>query len=208
MVKENRKVELARRLQKDNSKNGKRYTIIPDKTREELIRRIVKDNKTVIAVADEMNLDYENAKLIHRLFKSEGRCRKTPCWIKHYAQLLKKNDLEQLREKVPNRVEFEQIVRAWQSQWGYHPSNDGLPIWPASVPSLLDPEKVNLPPNAKWRLADPHPSFCENIKTTPDPGTFNTKFSTAFQLGEGTAHMSGSTLEKKKFSALVTSHDE
>jgi hypothetical protein len=43
------------------------------------------DNKTVRVIADEMGLDYENAKLIVRLYKREGRVKQFPKALKKYV---------------------------------------------------------------------------------------------------------------------------
>ena len=56
----------------------RRYMRVTDEQREELISKIVNDKRTCIDVASEMGLDYENAKLIYRVYKREGRIKQTP----------------------------------------------------------------------------------------------------------------------------------
>lgn len=93
----------------------RRYLKVSDEQREELIRRIVNGNRTVIDVAQEMGLDYENCKLIYRVYRREGRVKQTPKQIKKYATHLK-SDLASLRAKVSAK-EFDRITQMWAGMW-------------------------------------------------------------------------------------------
>lgn len=55
-----------------------------------------------------MGLDYENAKLIYRIYKREGRTKQTPTAIKRFANTLRENPND-LRNKV-NPIEYNEIV--------------------------------------------------------------------------------------------------
>lgn len=93
----------------------RRYMKVTDVQREELIRKIVNDKRTCIDVAAEMGLDYENAKLIYRVYKREGRIKQTPKQIKRYAGMLKHNPGE-LRGKVAATT-YDKITKTWASLW-------------------------------------------------------------------------------------------
>jgi len=71
-------------------------------------------------VAAELGMDYENAKLIYRIYVREGRVKQTPVQIKKYAAQLKQ-DASQLREKV-SKNEFTRIMHMWSSVWGHKPN--------------------------------------------------------------------------------------
>lgn len=92
-------------------KRERKYTRVTDEQRDELVRKIVKDQRTVIDVASEMGLDYENAKLIYRIYKREGRTKQIPMKIKCFASILQTNP-EALRAKISDHA-FDRI----QSQW-------------------------------------------------------------------------------------------
>ena len=99
-------------------KQKRRYLKVTDEQREELIRRIVNGKRTIIDVAREMNLDYENCELIYRVFRREGRMKQTPKQIKKYATHLK-SDIDTLRARVsPN--EFNRITAMWSGMWEQH----------------------------------------------------------------------------------------
>jgi transposase-like protein len=117
----------------------RKYTRVTDEQREELVRKIVKDQRTVIDVASEMGLDYENAKLIYRIYKREGRTKQIPMKIKCFASILQTNP-EALRAKISDHA-FDRI----QSQWDDFQilQNKGL-----NVASRLNTkaETIKLPP--------------------------------------------------------------
>lgn len=81
----------------------------------ELVQRVLQEKRTVIDVAEEMGLDYENAKLIFRIYKREGRTKQTPTTIKRFANTLRSNP-DNLRNKV-NPIEYEEIVSTWAGLW-------------------------------------------------------------------------------------------
>jgi len=89
----------------------RRYTKVTDEQRVELIRKITQEKRTCIDVAAEMGLDYENAKLIFRVYKREGRIKQTPKQLKRYAGALKK-DPNNLRGKV-SALAFTNITKTW-----------------------------------------------------------------------------------------------
>ena len=72
----------------------------------------MEDKRTVIDVAHEMGLDYENAKLIFRIYKREGRTKQIPMKIKCFASMLQTNP-DALKAKLSGRA-FERIQNRWE----------------------------------------------------------------------------------------------
>lgn len=97
------------------STRKRRYTKVTDEQREELVCKIINDKRTCIDVAAEIGLDYENAKLIYRVYKREGRVKQTLKQIKRYAGVLKNNPGE-LRGKLAPAT-FDKITKTWASLW-------------------------------------------------------------------------------------------
>lgn len=67
-----------------------------------------------------MNIDYDNAKLIYRIFKTEGRVKQTPAHVKKYVNLLK-NDLTGLARAVNPNV-FRKVANDYRAMWEVQPT--------------------------------------------------------------------------------------
>lgn len=129
-----------------NNVRQRKYVRIPDDKRAELVRRIIGENRTVIEVAGEMGLDYENAKRIYRIFRKEGRVRQTPFGIKKYCGMLK-HDIHTLRSKVDPAV-FNQIVSDYASMWAHPPEHELMQLSLTKLPAV----QHGITPNAKFVL--------------------------------------------------------
>ena len=96
-----------------------------------------------------MGCNYENVKLICKIWREEGRIREIPNHIKRFVPELER-DPEALRARM-TASEFEQIRRDWNNIWREQDSHDQLPILPA-VPAH---QYLNAPENHHSVKVDP-----------------------------------------------------
>ena len=89
----------------------RRYVRVPDDVRAELINLIDEHGMKVIDAASKLNIPYENAKLIYRIYLREGRIRQVPALIKRYSKLLKENPLGV--SKIVTKGTFNKIQQTW-----------------------------------------------------------------------------------------------
>ena len=57
----------------DPDKTPRKYTLVSNQMRHELLQYIVDDHMSIIDAADRTGIKYENAKAIFRTYRNEGR---------------------------------------------------------------------------------------------------------------------------------------
>lgn len=63
-----------------------KYTRVTNQQRHELIRLLVYGGCNITQAAAASGVNYENAKLIYRIYKAEGRVLKTPTHVKRFVK--------------------------------------------------------------------------------------------------------------------------
>ena len=104
----------------------KHYHRIQDPERFEIVR-LYEQGIAICEIATRIGCNYENVKLICKIFRETGRVRLIPSRIKRFFPLLE-NDPEALRAKM-SESRFEAVRQAWLEVWN-EDQNDGLPVLP------------------------------------------------------------------------------
>ena len=109
-----------------------KYTRVTNAQRHELIRLLVYCGCNISKAAEQSGINYENAKLIYRIYRQEGRVMKTPTNIKRFVKKLKCSQ-DELRSKLGPEA-FNELKKEWDRVW-----IDGTSIHPVPMlPTLSD----------------------------------------------------------------------
>ena len=91
------------------------YRRISDRTRFDIVRMKFEENRTMPEIIKETGCQYENVKLVCKIYRREGRIRKFPTYIRRYVNQLREKP-ETLRNKLATK-KFEQIRLTWNRCW-------------------------------------------------------------------------------------------
>ena len=81
-------------------KPKRKYNLINDNMRADLIKYIVEEKLNIVIAAEKAGINYENAKAIYRIYRTQGRLNKKKQYLTQSKRQRLENDFEKVFKKT------------------------------------------------------------------------------------------------------------